>query len=301
MMKLVQFPDGTQVRATALSDRRERDDWRKFGLYLDPAWRPSWQAEVVEWKDFELPKSPAQAAKQIRAAFERAQGGEGVEVGCKGGLGRTGTVLACMAVLAGVPPEEAVRWVRKNYDPQAVETSDQERWVAWFSVATSRAWCVFRNLVHTVYREARHLGPSGDPEAKVTVADDHLLAAAAKRCQKNRQKLKPDNLHGATASATSPTEVLAPYQEMTGLSVDDVVTVFELPNWKPGYGGAKWARIAATLKELLSALGADDMERANRIGSEVSLLRHNSGPLIPSRSEWERNQYLREKWPELCE
>jgi hypothetical protein len=88
---------------------------------------------------------------------------------------------------------------------------------------------------------------------------------------------------------------------MTGLSLDDVIKVFDLPNWKPGYGGAKWTRIAASLIELLSAIKADNMERANRIVSEVSLLRRNSGPLIPSRSEWERNQYFREKWPELCE
>ncbi len=111
MMRFVQFPDGAQVRAAALSDRRERDDWRQFGLYLDPAWCPSWPADIIDWKDFGLPKSPAQAAKQIRAAFERVKGGERVEVGCKGGLGRTGTVLACMAVLAGVPTEEAVGWV----------------------------------------------------------------------------------------------------------------------------------------------------------------------------------------------
>ena len=34
----------------------------------------------------------------------------------------------------------------------------------------SREWCVLRNLVHTVYHEARHFGPSGDSEAKVTVS-----------------------------------------------------------------------------------------------------------------------------------
>ncbi len=169
------------------------------------------------------------------------------------------------------------------------------------SITSSRAWCVFRNLVHTVYREVRHLGPSRDRDAMVTVADDAPLAAAAKLCQMNRKKLKSNDLHGSTASARSPAEVLAPYREMTGLSVADMVTVFELPNWKLGYGGVKWARIAATLMNLLSALEADDMERANRIGSEVSSLCHNNGRLVPTGSEWKREQYLREKWPELCE
>ena len=50
-----------------------------------------------------------------------------------GGLGRTGTVLACMAVLAGEPPSSAVDWVRREYSPAAVETIAQEHWVQWFA------------------------------------------------------------------------------------------------------------------------------------------------------------------------
>jgi len=59
--------------------------------------------------------------------------GERVEVGCAGGLGRTGTVLACMASLGGVPPGEAVAWVRANYRPAAVETAEQEAFVRRFA------------------------------------------------------------------------------------------------------------------------------------------------------------------------
>ena len=55
------------------------------------------------------------------------------QVGCLGGSGRTGTVLACMAVLAGVPPAEAVAWVRNAYKAEAVETAEQEEWVRWFA------------------------------------------------------------------------------------------------------------------------------------------------------------------------
>jgi protein-tyrosine phosphatase len=80
-----------------------------------------------------LPADSDQAADQITAAFARARRGDAVEVGCLGGLGRTGTVLACMAVLAGVPPASAVDWVRREYNPAAVETSAQEQWVRWFA------------------------------------------------------------------------------------------------------------------------------------------------------------------------
>jgi hypothetical protein len=131
-MAIVTFPDGTRVRAVPLAERREDDPERAFGLYLDEQWAPTWPADVVAWPDFGLPAEPEVAAQQIADAFRRAHGGELVEVGCLGGSGRTGTVLACMAILAGVAPGEAVAWVRDAYRPQAVETAEQEAWVEWF-------------------------------------------------------------------------------------------------------------------------------------------------------------------------
>ena len=129
----VRFPDGTKVRASSIAERDERGDGRDFGLYLDPRWNPTWPAEVVDWPDFGLPTDGARAAAQIRDAFSRARSGQVVEIGCAGGLGRTGTVLACMAVLAGVPEAGAVSWVRQNYRAGAIETADQERWISWFA------------------------------------------------------------------------------------------------------------------------------------------------------------------------
>lgn len=138
MLRFVKFPDGTEIRAASLSDRRENDEWRGFGLYLDTAWHPTWQSNVLGWEDFGLPSSPPQAVDQILSAFMRAREGEHVELGCKGGLGRTGTVIACMAVLAGVAPEKAVSWARRNYDRDAIETHEQEQWVLWFAAEVGR-------------------------------------------------------------------------------------------------------------------------------------------------------------------
>jgi hypothetical protein len=129
----VTFPDGTAVEACGLRDRRADASDRDFGLYMDSAWAPTWPAELIEWEDFGLPADPQRAAAQIRAAFERARRGEYVEVGCAGGLGRTGTVLACMATLAGVPVGDAVEWVRANYDRRSVETPEQEEFVHSFA------------------------------------------------------------------------------------------------------------------------------------------------------------------------
>jgi hypothetical protein len=130
---IVTFPDGSRVRAASLADRRADDPERAYGLYLDQRWDPSWPADVIAWPDFSLPDEPEVAARWIADAFLRARRGELAEVGCLGGSGRTGTVLACMAVLAGVPPAEAVPWVRTAYRREAVETAEQEAWVQWFA------------------------------------------------------------------------------------------------------------------------------------------------------------------------
>ena len=132
----VVFPDGTRVRASSIFERDEHASGRDFGLYMDPRWNPSWPAEIIDWPDFGVPADDERAAAQIRGAFSRAKSGQGVEVGCMGGLGRTGTVLACMAVLAGVSFNDAVAWVRENYRPRAIETLDQEAWINWFAQDT---------------------------------------------------------------------------------------------------------------------------------------------------------------------
>ena len=82
----------------------------------------------MRWPDFRLPSDPDDARAALRTAWERSDD-ERVEVACGGGRGRTGTALACLAVLDGVPADDAVAWVRAHYDPRAVETPWQRRWV----------------------------------------------------------------------------------------------------------------------------------------------------------------------------
>jgi protein-tyrosine phosphatase len=59
-----------------------------------------------------------------------------VAVACMGGVGRTGTVAACALVQAGVSPDDAIATVRAVRHPTAVETAEQERFVAAFAAAT---------------------------------------------------------------------------------------------------------------------------------------------------------------------
>jgi len=130
---LVQFPDGTRVLASGWFERNAADQVPDFGLYLDPMWTPTWPAQHLDWPDFGVPNNLAAADEQILDAWQRARSGDAVEVACIGGHGRTGTVLACMAVLAGVRPEEAVAWVRQTYCERAVQEPSQAYWMERFA------------------------------------------------------------------------------------------------------------------------------------------------------------------------
>lgn len=90
-----------------------------------------WPARWVRWPDFRLPADPADARDAFGELLRRA-GEERVEVACAGGHGRTGTALACIAILDGVPPAEAVAYVRAGYRGRAVETPGQRKFVAAF-------------------------------------------------------------------------------------------------------------------------------------------------------------------------
>jgi protein-tyrosine phosphatase len=135
----IELPDGSRVRGRALRRPLPGGPAPDLGLYLgsvrlrrrhedDLHWPHSW----IDWPDFLLPRDSAQAVRQIRSLHDRASAGLAVEVACGGGVGRTGTVIACLATLAGLPPAEAVAWTRARYHHRAVETPWQRRWVTRF-------------------------------------------------------------------------------------------------------------------------------------------------------------------------
>ena len=128
----VVLPDGTAVTAVSfdVADPYGRDETPDYGLYLDHRWQPPWAHDRLDWPDFGVPAEATRVVAGLRTALARARAGERVEIGCLGGHGRTGTALACLAVLTGHPPDDAVAWVRTNYCPEAVETAEQAAFVA---------------------------------------------------------------------------------------------------------------------------------------------------------------------------
>jgi len=138
-MDAVRLPDGSWVRGRGLRHPMPEGPDPEWGLYLGSdrlrrrhdaslTWPHAW----VEWPDLLVPRDRDQAIAQLRDLHEQARGGRRVEVACNGGIGRTGTAIACMAILAGLPPEEAVAWTRANYHRRAIETPWQRRWVMRF-------------------------------------------------------------------------------------------------------------------------------------------------------------------------
>ncbi len=91
----------------------------------------------MRWPDFWLPGDRAQAREVLRQAWESAVT-QRVEIACGGGRGRTGTALACLAVIDGVPANQAVAFVRRHYHPRAVETPWQRRYVTRFKTPDGR-------------------------------------------------------------------------------------------------------------------------------------------------------------------
>ena len=123
---LLALPGGVRVRGRRLADQVEPAD---FALVLAAGPLPAWPHRRIDWPDFRVPTDRADALDALHEAYRRATAGERVEVACRGGVGRTGTALAALAVLDGLTPRQAVGWVRSRYHPMAVETPWQRWWL----------------------------------------------------------------------------------------------------------------------------------------------------------------------------
>jgi hypothetical protein len=123
---VVRLPRGARVRGRRLRDRASSAD---FALVLAAGPVPAWPHRRLRWPDFWIPLDSDDALDALREVHRRALAGERVEFTCRGGVGRTGTALAALAVLDGLSPEDALSWVRREYHPRAVETPWQRRWL----------------------------------------------------------------------------------------------------------------------------------------------------------------------------
>jgi protein-tyrosine phosphatase len=127
---VIEMPDGTRLRGRGLRRRLPDGPRPTFGVYLvgEEPEATEWDHRWIPWPDFRLPRDRAAALATLAEAHARART-DRVELACHGGRGRTGTALACIAVMAGVPPADAVDYVRRRYDRHAAETPFQRHFV----------------------------------------------------------------------------------------------------------------------------------------------------------------------------
>jgi protein-tyrosine phosphatase len=135
----LELPDGTPIHARGLRHRTPPVPAPDYGLYLGTgllrrrhADSLPWPQDWIAWPDFLVPLDRRGAIAAIRAAHARAVSGSRVEIACNGGVGRTGTVVACLAVLSGLSSADAIVWTRQHHHPHAIETPWQRRWVLRF-------------------------------------------------------------------------------------------------------------------------------------------------------------------------
>ena len=94
-----------------------------------------WQLDVP---DYGVPDEAALRAilAQMLGAM-RAEPDGAYHIGCKAGIGRTGTVMACLAMMAGAVEGDPVAWLRAAYFHGAIETPGQEAFVRGFTATGS--------------------------------------------------------------------------------------------------------------------------------------------------------------------
>lgn len=133
----VKLPDGTMIVCSSEFKRKGDDDEAAppdFGCYMYSGWEPDWLAYWLNWTDYGLPKMSTDTVEKIvDDLLVRARAGQRVEIGCMGGHGRTGTLLALLALKAGAScAADAKKLVWRDYCNHAIEGDIQEWYVEAF-------------------------------------------------------------------------------------------------------------------------------------------------------------------------
>lgn len=91
--------------------------------------RSDWPSvAVVYWRDYGAPN--ADVVRYVQWAEREWASGRGIQFGCYGGHGRTGTFFALLLVESGMyTPDEAIKYVREKYCADAIEGKAQKDFI----------------------------------------------------------------------------------------------------------------------------------------------------------------------------
>lgn len=122
-----------RYRASTLVTLMEAAELRAHGLdgLLGEVRRAGMESLWLPIPDMGAPASVEQARTLVERILERMERRGTVVLHCLGGLGRSGTVAACVLAARGREPGEALRMVRRAR-PGSVQTEAQEAFVMAF-------------------------------------------------------------------------------------------------------------------------------------------------------------------------
>lgn len=122
-----------RYRASTLVTLMEEAELRARGLdgLLGEVPRAGLESLWLPIPDMGAPASMPEARALVEGILARMERQQTVVVHCLGGLGRSGTIAACVLTLRGRPPDLALQLVRRAR-PGAVQTEAQEAFVAAF-------------------------------------------------------------------------------------------------------------------------------------------------------------------------
>lgn len=148
-----ELQEGLRVYASAWMDRPHQEQVLPaagfrgdpdVGFYLDSRWgsdlllvspgttgpftrmkRSSTKVVVFPWPDYGVPRDAKVLWRCLDWILKQVEAGKIVEIGCIGGHGRTGSVLAALLVHQGMTSEGAIRRVWRRYCEEAIESQRQ--------------------------------------------------------------------------------------------------------------------------------------------------------------------------------
>jgi protein-tyrosine phosphatase len=120
-------------------DAKGVDGWKVCTLQAETPHCGRWDYRLPI-PDFNVPEEKATRRCLWWLLVQTILKMELVFVGCAGGKGRTGVILALLTRIAlGCSGPVAIDIVRREYNPHAVETKAQEEFVSAFKITTLRA------------------------------------------------------------------------------------------------------------------------------------------------------------------
>lgn len=146
----------------------------------------------------------------------------------------------------------------------------------------------FRKLVFALYLEVGELRPKIHPEM---AAKAQLNTAFFER-DKERQAAA---LYHQVESETLPERIAGPFEERTGLSLEDIYRVFIEGDWQNKFGrytfgGPRWAQIAEAAITLRRLIDEERWEETAGLVLEIKGLKTNQGYLINQFERTERHR-----------